>query len=232
MALAELLRSSAPVLRYGNYVFRFTGDAPDAAGLVPLYSRLSQVDQSPLPTLIGFLPKDGLIPNSERYILGPVSLQRLEPRIPPSVAAFHLGTEAQLGRYGSAQGDLVLIIFNYPTPSVSRDRQEAFQKLPGTLAKRSGPLLAVMVQPPDADAAERVLGLVQYQANLTSNEEVPEHAARGVAKLVLTGFALAGFLGGLSIVVGVGFGGFRFVLRKLGRAEDLGGLITLQIGDK
>ena len=38
------------------------------------------------------LPADGLIPNSERYILGPVSLDRFEPRIPPSVAAFHLGS--------------------------------------------------------------------------------------------------------------------------------------------
>ena len=231
-ALYESQRANGPLFLQGNYVFRFTGAAPEAADLEPFYAQLPQLDHAPLPALIGFLPKEGLIPNSERYILGPVSLDRFESRISPSIAAFHLGAEAQLGRYRTPKGDLTLIIFNYPTPKLSRDRQEAFQTIPGAVAKRSGPLLAVIVQPPDPDTAEKVLGQVQYQVNLTSNEEVPANEAKGVARLVLTGFALAGFLGGLSIVVGVGFGGFRFVLRKLGRAEDFDGLISLRIGDK
>ena len=94
--------------------------------------------------------RNGLIPNSERYILGPVSLARFEPRIAPSLAAFHLGTEAQLGRYRTPKGDLTLAIFSYPTPNIARERQEEFPKVPGTIAKRSGPLVGVVVQPPDA----------------------------------------------------------------------------------
>ena len=53
----------------------------------------------------GLLPSDNLVPNSERYILGPVALQAFDPGIPPSVAAFHLSAEAQLGVFQSPKGD-------------------------------------------------------------------------------------------------------------------------------
>src|SRR5579863_5890898 len=103
-ALYESQRANGPLFLQGNYVFRFTGAAPEAADLEPFYAQLSQLDHTPLPALIGFLPKEGLIPNSERYILGPVSLDRFESRISPSIAAFHLGAEAQLGRYRTPKG--------------------------------------------------------------------------------------------------------------------------------
>ena len=40
-----------------------------------------------------------------------------------------------------------------------------FRGIPGgNIVKRSGPLVAVVLNPPDADAAERLLALVKYQA--------------------------------------------------------------------
>jgi hypothetical protein len=217
---------------YGNYLLQFSGTIPDSDALEAFYAQLPQLDQSPLPALISFLPQNGLVPNSERYILGPVSLERLDSRISPSLAALHLGAEAQSGRYQTANGELTLIVFNYPTPSIARDQEGAFLKLPGAIAKRSGPLVAVIVQPADADSAERLLSQVRYEANLTWNDKIPLNETKGMANLVLTGFAFAGVLGGLSMLVGIGFGGFRYLLRKLGKHEDPGGITVLRISDK
>ena len=54
---------------------------------------------APPPLLPGYLPSQNLVSGSERYVVGPVGLQKFEPRIPPSVAAFHLGAEAQIGSF-------------------------------------------------------------------------------------------------------------------------------------
>jgi len=85
--------SDGVILAFGNYVFQFTGSVPKPADLDQLYNQVPELEQSALPALPGFLPREGMIPNSERYLLGPVSLQRFEPRIAPSVAAFHLSAE-------------------------------------------------------------------------------------------------------------------------------------------
>lgn len=216
---------------FGNYVFQFTGSVPEQKDLELLFMQLPQLDRAPLPALLFYLPQEGLIPNSERYILGPASLARYEPRIAPSMAAFHLGAEAQLGRYRTPKGDLTLAIFSYPTPNMARERQAELLKVPGTIAKRSGPLVGVVVQPPDPDSAERVLAGVQYGGNLTLNQAVPVNQAQYLAKLFLTIFTLSGVLMALSIIVGVGFGGFRVLRRRFSKGADEP-FVLLRIGDK
>ena len=218
------------IFAYGNYVFQVSGEVPEQKDLELLFAQLPQLDNAPLPP--GYLPQDGLIPNSERYILGPASLARFEPRIAPSLAAFHLGAEAQLARYRTPKGDLSLVVFNYPTPNIARERLEEFSKIAGALAKRSGPLVAVIVQPRDADAAERVLAGVRYEANLTPNEKVPVNQGLLMYKLFLNVFVLTGVLGALSIIVGIGFGGFRILRKKFGKPGHDEPFQLLRISDK
>ena len=220
------------IFAYGNYVFQVSGDVPEQKDLQMLFIQLPQLDRAPLPALIGYLPQNGLIPNSERYILGPASLARFEPRIAPSLAAFHLGSEAQSARYRTPKGDLTLILFSYPTPNIARERQELFAKVPGTIARRSGPLVGVVVQAPDATAAEHLLEGVRYGANLTLNEKVPVNQAQYLAKLFLNIFTLSGILMALSIIVGIGFGGFRVLRRKMGKPIGDDPILQLRIGEK
>jgi hypothetical protein len=220
------------IFAYGNYVFQITGAVPGQDSLDQILATLPKLDRAPLPALIAVLPQTGLIPNSERYVVGPVSLDRFEPRIPPSVAAFHLGAEAQTGRYRTAQGDMTLAVFNYPTPNMARDRESELQKIPGAVVKRSGPLVAVIIAPPNADAAERVLAQVRYQADLTLNERVPKDETKGFASLILNIFSLAGLLIGLSVIVGISFGGLKVLLHRMGWREDPGTMTVLHLGDK
>ncbi|MEO8096399.1 MAG: DUF6599 family protein [Acidobacteriota bacterium] len=203
------------LLLFGNYVIEFDGRVPALTELNRLFATLPDLDMSALPNLPAFLPKEDLVPNSERYILGPVSLQRYQPGISPSLAAFSLSAEAQLARYHLATGDLTLTIFNYPTPNMARERQEAFLKVPGVLAKRAGPLVAVVIPPVDSDAAERVLGKVQYEAKIT-RQDLGKNPAKDLANLVLTGMLLAGVIGGASLLAGLWLGGSKWLLKKFG----------------
>lgn len=223
--------SDGVILAFGNYVFQFTGSVPNSDDLDQLYNQVPELEQAALPALPGFLPRQGMIPNSERYLLGPVSLQRFEPRIAPALAAFHLSAEGQLAKYQSPKGPMTLVVFEYPTPNMAREQYQQFQSVPGAVAKRTGPLVGVIIQPPDADAAERVLGGLRYEAKLTVNEKVPKDESKGFAKLILNVFAVSGFLIALSILLGVAFGGFRAVMKKLGLArQDEEEMTVLRIG--
>jgi hypothetical protein len=224
--------SDGSIFAFGNYVFQFTGAVPPAADLAPVYAQLPKLEQSPLPALISFLPSVGLIPNSERYVLGPVSLDRFEPRVAPSVAAFHLGAEGQIGKYKSPKGPLSLAIFNYPTPNMARERLLEFQKIPGAMAKRAGPLVAVTIDPPDLDSAERLLAQVKYETNLTWSQKVPTNEVKGFARTLINIFVLAGIILGMCLVAGVAFGGFKILARKMGRRVDPDAMITLGLDGK
>ena len=222
--------SDGTIFVFGNYVFQFTGGMFDQPILNELYTQLARVDNAPLPALSTFLPQDGLVANSERYILGPVSLQRVEPGIPPSVAGFRMGAEAQFGQYQTPKGLLKLVIFDYPTPSMAREQAAEFQKIPGAVIKRTGPLVVATVNPPDADAAERILGKINYQANVTLNEPTPQSQAKGLAKMILNVFVLAGIVLALCVVGGVGFAGYRIMSRKMWRKEEIAEMIVLGLG--
>jgi hypothetical protein len=224
--------SDGMILAYGNYVFQFTGAVPGQPELTLIYSQVPQFENSSLPLLLEALPPSGLVPNSERYIVGPVSLQRVEPRIPPSSAAFHLGAEAQSGQYQTPKGKMTLSIFEYPTPNMARERLDELSKVPGAVAKREGSLVAIIVQPPDPDAAERVLAQVKYSASVTMNEQPPV-TGRQVGGMMMAVFGLAGVILGMCLVAGIGFGAFRVILKKLGwKGGEPEEMITLHLGNK
>ncbi|HEY1337783.1 MAG TPA: DUF6599 family protein, partial [Bryobacteraceae bacterium] len=201
------------LLVHGNYLFSFQGYKPTTPELDTLAASLKNVDEATLPSLPGFLPSTGLQPNSERYITGPASLEKFAQGIPPSTAAFSLGAEAVLGIFRSPKGEMPLAIFNYPTAQMAMQKIEDFQKLPGARAKRSGPLVAVILNPQDADAAERLLGEVRYQAAVTRDERIPTRKDN-IGDLIVNAFVLIGILLVFSVVSGFFVGGFRTAFRR------------------
>jgi len=213
--------AKALLVARGNYLLKLDGYKPMAAELTPVLDSLPDVDPTPLPTLPGFLPSQNLVPNSERYITGPAALQKFDSGIPPSVAAFHLGAEAQLGVFHSPKGDLTLAIFSYPTNQIAMLKVADFEKLPGAVVKRSGPLLAVTLSPPDPDAAERLLAQVRYEAQVTLHEPTPVTTGQ-VGNMLVNIFVLIGILLAFSIIAGLFVGGFRaFLLRgRKGQPDD------------
>jgi O-antigen ligase len=103
-----------------------------------------------------------------------------------------------------------------------------FEKLPGALAKRSGPLVAVILSPADPDAAERLLAQVRYQAEITDNEYTPTRRDN-IGNLVINAFILTGILGAFCIVSGLCAGGIRAIRRRGKRGDELDPMILLHL---
>ncbi|MBK9168035.1 MAG: hypothetical protein IPM24_11285 [Bryobacterales bacterium] len=218
----ERLAANIPgglVVAHGNYWLRFDDHRPNEIDLVTLYEVLPHLHQAPLPTLPDFFPKEGLATGTQRYILGPEALARFAPAIPPSVAAFRLGAEGQIGSFNGGDGDTRLALFSYPTPAMAREQAEAFGALPGVLVKRSGPLVAAILSSPSPDEAERILAKVRYQGAVSWSEYVPSQRDN-IGDLIYNIVILILILAGFSIVGGIAVGGTRTLWRELIRRGD------------
>jgi hypothetical protein len=212
----------------GSYLLTFEGYKPTNSDVDAVVGGLRNMDSTPFPTLPGYLPTQDLAPNSERYISGPLGLAQFDALVPPSVAAFRYASEAIVGIFHSPKGDITLAVFNYPTPQIAMDRVAAFQNIPGAMAKRSGPLVAVTVKPADPDAAERLLAQVQYRADITMQEHIPTRRDN-IGNLVVNAFILVGILLVFCVVAGVGVGGFRILRRRGKSGADADSMITLHL---
>ncbi len=216
------------LLAQGNYLLLFQGHVPSAEELDGVLQGLRNVDTTSLPPLRGYLPSQDLVPNSERYIVGPVGLERFAPAISPSIAAFHYSAEAQTGVFHSPKGNVTLAIFNYPTPQIAMQQTPEFEKIPNVMAKRSGPLVAVVLSPPDPDYAERLLSGIRYQAAVTRDEYVPTRRDN-IGNLVVNAFVLIGILLACSVAGGLAMGGFRLLRRRGHKGEEPDAMITLHL---
>ena len=140
---------------------------------MPSSAGCATVDATVLPMLPGYIPSG----QSGRPTASATSRGRwpsaFDSGISPSVAGFHMGAEAQTGVFHSPKGDMTLAIFDYPTNQMAMQKIAEFGKIPGAMAKRDGPLMAVILSPPDPDAAERLLAKVRYSAIITQDQYVP-----------------------------------------------------------
>jgi hypothetical protein len=198
-----------------------------------LYDKLPRLVRSSLPTLSGYLPGKGLVPNSERYVLGPASLARFEPRISSPLAAFEMGAEGQIARYRTGSGDVQLSVFSYPTPQIASARLQEFGKLPDAFARRSGPLVAVAF-PKSADA-NSLIERVSYEPRVSWTEQpapAQKNTAQDAAQMILAILILAGVLIAASVLLGMIFGGFRIALGRFGIETAHNSLTTLNIDRK
>ena len=95
-----------------------------------------------LPAILTFLPRNGLVPNTSRYILGPESLRAFAPELGGTKPGFDESAEAQIAEYevndsagqrrAHASGD-----FYYATPEMARLHAQEFNALPNVHLKRS-----------------------------------------------------------------------------------------------
>jgi hypothetical protein len=232
-ALGQLAVESGDsvILAYGNYLLVFEGYKPSVGEIDALMQTVPKLEQSPLPALSGYLPDKGMVPNSDRYVTGPVALEKFASSISPSAAAFHLGAEAQLATFRVASGDMKLAIFSYPTPQIARERLVDIQRISCAMAKRTGPLVAVVLSPPNSDDAERLLAQIRYSPTLTLDEHVP-NARDNIGNLVVNAFRLAGLLLVFCLVAGLAFGGFRAILKRAGGRGDADSVISLHLRDQ
>jgi len=198
----------------------------DLATVIPL----PQGNARNLPPLRTYLPKQMYTRNTEKYIMGPLALDKLGSPIPVEMVDFGAGAEVVEGTYHGSGGEGTLILISYPTPQIATDHfhriEQAHQpngqngrpavvEMGAFAQKRSGPILAVAAGTFTQNEAEALVNQVHYDADVTWNENTFFDKKNNVANLLWNVVLLCGALMGITIVAGFAFGGARVALKRL-----------------
>ena len=190
------------------------------------------------PPVLGYMPRQGYIKNTEKYVVGPLGYAQISAALPVNLIDFPQGAEVVLGRYKVGAGEATLMVISYPTPQIAAEQMRkideahtAAQQHPGDPSilqigpfydKRSGPLLAVASGPISQSDARDLLGAVNYDADVTWSQNTFFDKKNNLANLLVNIILLCGILIGLALVAGLAFGGLRVAIGRLlpGRIFD------------
>ncbi len=68
------------------------------------------------------MPQKGLVPGSEKYLVGLEAAKRVLPSFRTDLIGFDQSAEVQLGQYQIGKGTSTLVSISYPTPQIARVR--------------------------------------------------------------------------------------------------------------
>jgi hypothetical protein len=217
-----------------NYLLVFDGRPPTREQLDKTLAALPDKRDSSLPAILTFLPRNGLIPNSSRYILGPESLRAFAPELSGAKPGFNESAEAQTAEYEvkDASGNKArarLAIFYYPAPEMARLHAPELKSLPNTHLKRSGVLIAIVLPGASDAEADTLLSRVEYEAQITLNEEPPPSPIKPLYQLLANIIAMSGALSLLALAGGLVYGAMRLYRRRYGDLEAQEAMTTLHL---
>ena len=183
-----------------------------------------------LPTFIEFMPRKGYVANTQKYVMGPVALAAVAQPVSADLVDFNASSEVSLGRYDTGSGQATLMLISYPTPQLAAEhlrRIDAAHRMAqpqsgvssienagSFFEKRSGPILAIATGPVSDSDAKSLLGMVNYEANVTWNTPSENGQARDLYMLILNIVVLCAILAAFAIVAGVAFGGIRILMKR------------------
>ncbi len=211
------------LLQRGPYLLEARGGALslEDSALLASYVPTVRGREGLLPPLPSYFPEEGLVPLSQKFLLGPLAFERVEHRLRSSVIGFEAGAEAALGQYRFGGSAAELLLINYPTPQFAASKLRNLQQLPelqdtgkGKIAfDRKGSLIAFVLDAPSPAAAQELIDNIRYGTNVTWNEYVPPRR-ENVGSIMIAIFSLAGFLLLFSFVAGLAFGGVRVMVKR------------------
>jgi hypothetical protein len=206
-----------------------------------------------LPPLPIYLPRAGYRKNTAKYIMGPVTLDRLGAPLPTPMVDFKSGAEVVIGKYSATAGDATLMLISYPTPQIAIEKLKqidsvhqanpqqtdiaAILDIGPYFAKRTGPIIAIAAGPLSHAEANSLLSSVSYEADVTWNENTYLSKKNNVANFLFNAVLLSLIVVGFSLVGGLAFGGFRVLMKRLypdrvfDRQDDME-IISLHLDEK
>ena len=219
----------------------------ELAGDLPVASDTA----SKLPGLPAYLPKQSYVKNSAKYVLGPVTLDKLNAPLPAPLVGFNAGAEIVLGNYATAGGEATLMLISYPTPQIAAEHLRGIESakqaasgpnaqnssLASLVDKRTGPIVALVSGPASQSEAQSLLASVNYDADVTWNQNTFFNQKNNLANLLVNIVILCGVILGIMLVAGLAFGGVRVLMRRiipfrmLGRPEEVD-FISLHLGEE
>jgi hypothetical protein len=183
-----------------------------------------------LPPVLAFMPTRGYIANTEKYAMGPKALGPATPPISADLVDFSVDPEVTLGNYKSASGEATLMLIYYPNSqsaaehlrridaahhaSDSQSGVATIENAGQFFDKRTGPIVAIAAGPISEGDARSLLGLVNYEARVTWNENTFFDKNNNIGTLIVNILLLCFIIGAMAIVAGFAFGGVRILAKR------------------
>jgi hypothetical protein len=178
-----------------------------------------------LPTLREQLPVKNLVPGTDRYVLGPQTLNQFFPVAVGDLVGFGTGAEAEVARYRSGKGEAALLLVDLPTPQIATGilnqlagKYDVNGSKPGSgapiYAKRLMTTLVMVTGAPTAGDAHALLNQVQSSEVLTWNEPAPKKNEPDIGTIVVGTIVGTGIICAFAIVAGLAFGGLRLAVKR------------------
>jgi hypothetical protein len=191
-------------------------------------------NRSIAPPILSDLPKDSLDGQTTHYALGPAGYAGAGGVLPPDLVGFDRGAEAVTANYSLRSNTATLTIVNYPTPQMAAAQEskirayikagsQAQPPWPKPLqdsdqaaleVRRSGPLVALVSGDAIPDESHKLLGIVHYDADLTTIPAPPgDSDVAKTAKLLMGIVAIVIIGASAAILLGFFLGGGRALYR-------------------
>jgi hypothetical protein len=244
------ISSKGALILVGNLVLEV--ENPNAAALSRPIDALvksfsAQAEVGSLPILGSYLPAERRVDFSDRYVLGPQTLDQLFPGGIGNSVGFNRSAEAEVAHYKLGAHDATLLLVGLPTDQLAAAQLSELQKnfnVNGAgsssgaplYAKRSARLLAIVAGATSQAEANALLDQIQMETERSWSEPVPKHEPP--IEMMIEG----SIVGALTIcifalVAGLSFGGVRLVVKRVApgkifdRSADLQ-VLQLGLGSK
>jgi hypothetical protein len=223
---SSVSRARALILA-GNLVLDVSGN--DLSKLQPQLKALaasvaSSAQDGSLPTLPMYLPEKDRVSVSDRYILGPQTLDQLFPGGIGASVGFQRSAEAELARYRLGGREATLLLIGVPTDQLAAVQLAELQKnfdVNGAnessgaplFAKRSARLLAIVAGASSRAEANILLDQIQMDTERSWNEPVPKHEPP--IELMIEGSIIGSItICMFALIAGFSFGGLRLLTKR------------------
>jgi hypothetical protein len=172
--------------------------------------------KSAIRSLPSSMPPKGLVPGSEKYILGLEAAKRVLPSFRTDLIGFEQGAQVQLGQYQAGKGTSTLLSISYPTPQMARVRFGALSNFLGlnrdhgedsVYGRRYRSYVFVVLNAGNAGTASALMDQFQITESVSWDQPVsPERSfTLNLVHMILAILLLTVFLIGACVVAGVLF---------------------------
>jgi hypothetical protein len=198
-----------------------------------------------LPTLWQYLPQKNMIERTDRYVLGPQTLNELFPGGLGDSLGFQSSAEAEVAHYRLGGRDATLLVAEFPTDQFAARQLAELQKkfdvngsnqatgLPELFATRSARLVAIVAGASNQAEADSLLNQVQMETELTWNEPTFQFKEPSIEMMIEGSIIGAGTICMFALIAGLSFGGLRLIVKRVapGKVFDRNShLQVLQLG--
>ena len=224
---SSMSREHALVL-IGNVVVEVGGkDLPkNRAALKALIAAVvPHAESGLLPTIGEHLPTRGFVDRTDKYILGPATLNGIMPLADGDWLGFSQGAEAETAKYRVNGRELDLVIADFPTPQTAAKKLAELQKQfnindsnDGSsrplYARRALTLVAIVSGAPSKKDADAILDQIESGTEITWDEPTFQFKEPGIGVMIVGAIMGTGVICLFAIIAGLAFGGVRLVVKR------------------